>query len=163
MKSQIDCCPPEVYCPKQSPVGLSVALETARASSRASYEQAARLHLMPRIGKVPLARLTPAQFETWFAEHRAAGASTRSIRYARTVLGAALHQAKRWNMVGTNAAALIDPSRHQPKEIQPLTPEQARAASGGGRSSARRVGLCRDRERPPAWTSSAARCGFRWR
>jgi integrase len=97
-----------------------------RPRAWASYEQAVRLHLQPGIGKVALARLTPAQLETWFAEHQAAGASTRAIRYARTVLRAALNQAKRWNMVGTNAAALIDPPRHQPKEIQPLTPEQAR-------------------------------------
>jgi len=53
-------------------------------------------------------------------------ASTRSIRYARTVLRAALNQAKRWNMVGTNAAVLIDPPRPEAKEIQPLDPEQAR-------------------------------------
>jgi len=42
------------------------------------------------------------------------------------VLRAALGQARKWRLVADNVAALVDPPRHRTKEIQPLTPEQAR-------------------------------------
>jgi len=118
-------------------------LEHKRAKLRPrawlTYEQAVRLHLTPGIGKVLLARLAPAQVETWFRKHQEAGASARNVNYARTVLRAALNQARKWRLVGDNAAALIEPARHRAKEIQPLTPEQARAlleAARGQRLSA---------------------------
>jgi integrase len=91
-----------------------------------TYEQAIRLHLLPGLGKIPIARLTPAQVDRWFREHQTSGASARNIRYARTVLRAALSQARKWRLVNDNAAALVDAPRHEAKEIQPLTPEQAR-------------------------------------
>ena len=91
-----------------------------------TYEQAVRLHLAPGLGRIPLTRLTPVKIETWFREHHGAGATPRNIRYARTVLRAALNQARKWQMVHENVAALVEPPRHQTKQIQPLTPEQAR-------------------------------------
>jgi integrase len=98
-----------------------------RPRAWATYEQAVRLHLTPGIGKVVLTRLTPSQLDGWFREHQSKGASARAIRYARTVLRAALNQARRWRAVSENVAELVEAPRHQTKEIQPLTPEQARA------------------------------------
>jgi integrase len=92
-----------------------------------SYEQTVRLHLVPGLGKIVLARLKPAQLDAWFRQHQQDGASARSVRYARTVLRAALNQARRWRVVTDNVAALVEVPRHQAKEIQPLTPEHARA------------------------------------
>jgi integrase len=92
-----------------------------------TYQLAAELHLVPGIGKIPLARLTPQHVEEWFRAHQAAGASAHTIQYARAVLRAALNQALRWNLVSRNVAALVEPPRHVPREIQPLLPEQARA------------------------------------
>jgi len=97
-----------------------------RPRAWATYEQAVRLHLIPGIGRIALARLTPAQLDTWFREHQQHGASPRAIRYARSVLRAALNQARRWGAVSQNVAELVDAPRHQAREIQPLTPEQAR-------------------------------------
>jgi integrase len=91
-----------------------------------TYEQAVRLHLEPGLKKVKLAQLTPAHVEAWFQEHQKEGASARTIRYARTVLRIALNQARKWQFVSENAAALIDPPQHHAREIQPLNPEQAR-------------------------------------
>lgn len=101
----------------------------ARLRPRAwlTYEQAIRIHLVPGIGKLPLAKMKPAHLEAWFDRHLRAGASARNVRYARTVLRAALNQARKWRDVADNVATLIEPPRHQAKEIQPLTPEQARA------------------------------------
>lgn len=100
----------------------------ARLRPRAwlTYEQAVRLHLVPGIGKIALARLKPTQLDEWFRTHHVNGTSARNIRYARTVLRAALNQARKWRYVSDNVAALVEPPRHSPREIQPLTPEQAR-------------------------------------
>jgi integrase len=97
-----------------------------RSRAYATYVQAVDLHLAPGIGKVPVARLTPQHVQAWFTEHQKTGASARTIRYARTVLRAALNQALRWNLVVRNAAALVEPPRHVARQIQPLTPEEAR-------------------------------------
>ena len=58
--------------------------------------------------------------------HRANGASARTIRYARAVLRAALNQALRWELVSRNVAALTDPPCYRAREIQPLSPDQAK-------------------------------------
>ncbi len=92
-----------------------------------TYEQAVRLHLDPGIGKIPLARLSPVELEKWFTHHQTKDkASARNIRYARTVLRAALGQARKWRLVADNVARLVDPPRHRPKEIRPLSPDEAR-------------------------------------
>ena len=71
--------------------------------------------------------------------HRANGASARTIRYARAVLRAALNQALRWELVSRNVAALTDPPCYRAREIQPLSPDQAKillAAVAGHRLQA---------------------------
>lgn len=100
--------------------------QSLRPRAWLTYEQAVRLHLVPGIGKQSLARLSPAHVEQWFRKHRQDGTSARNVRYARTVLRAALNQARKWRLVSDNAAALVDPPRHRGREIQPLTPDQAR-------------------------------------
>lgn len=105
---------------------LTLKQATLRPRAYASYEQTIRAHLEPGLGRVRLARLTPQHVAAWFTTHQVHGASARTIRYARSVLRAALNQARRWDLVSRNAAALVEPPRHHAHEIQPLTPEQAR-------------------------------------
>ncbi len=97
-----------------------------RPRAFATYQQAVDLHLIPGIGKMPLAKLTPQHLQAWFTTHQERGATARTIRYSRAVLRAALNQALRWNLVVRNVATLVEPPRHVAQEIQPLTPEQAR-------------------------------------
>ena len=85
-----------------------------------------RDHLIPGLGQVPLTKLTPQHVARWFHVLGTNGASARTIRYARAVLRAALNQALRWELVSRNAAALTDPPKYRAREIQPLSPEQAR-------------------------------------
>lgn len=106
---------------------LTVKQAQLRPRAFASYERTIRAHIEPGLGRVRLARLAPQHVAAWFTTHQANGASARTIRYARNVLRAALNQALRWSLVSRNAAALVEPPRHRAHEIQPLTPEQARA------------------------------------
>src|SRR5262249_12311135 len=63
-----------------------------RGRTWATYETAVRLHLSPGIGKVAVAKLTPAHLEAWFQQLQNEGTSANRIRYARTVLRAALNR-----------------------------------------------------------------------
>ena len=105
---------------------LALKQTQLRPRAHATYELAVRVHLVPGLERVRLARLTPQHVSDWFQAHLAEGASARTIRYARSVLRAALNQAMRWGMVARNSAALTDPPRYRPREMQPLTPEQAK-------------------------------------
>ena len=91
-----------------------------------SYEQVVRNHLVPALGRLRLAKLGPRDVALWLRLQERDGVSARTRRYARAVLRAALNQALRWELVSRNAAALTAPPRYRPREIQPLTPEQAR-------------------------------------
>jgi integrase len=97
-----------------------------RSRTWAGYEATIRLHLVPQLGKTPLAKLTPGHVDAAFQQLQQNGTSANRIKYARTVLRAALNRARKWQLVSQNVAALVDPPRHRGKEIQPLTPEQAR-------------------------------------
>jgi len=97
-----------------------------RPRTWATYEASVRLHLVPTIGRVSLARLTPGHVEAMFQQLQQNGTSITRIRYARTVLRAALNRARKWQLVNQNVASLVDPPRHRAREIQPLTPEEAR-------------------------------------
>ena len=97
-----------------------------RPRTYTSYEHIVRAHLDPGLGRVRLAKLAPHDVAAWLRRHQKNGASARTTRYARSVLRAALNQALRWELVLRNAAALTDPPRYRAREIQPLTPDQAR-------------------------------------
>lgn len=105
---------------------VDVAKPAVRPSTYASYEALVRLHLVPGLGKIPLARLSPQHVQTLLNQKRDKGLSPRRVQYLRAVLRNALNQALRWGLVGRNAAALANPPKMERYQIQPWTPEQAR-------------------------------------
>jgi integrase len=96
-----------------------------RPSTFISYASLVRLHLIPEVGKVRLARLTPSQVQSLLNKKLASGLSPRRVEYVRSVLRQALGHALRWNLVSRNVAALTDRPRPVRKEIRPLDIEQA--------------------------------------
>jgi len=50
-----------------------VAKPRLRASTYESYDRMVRLHIIPAIGRVPLAKLTPQQVQTWLNDQRTSG------------------------------------------------------------------------------------------
>jgi integrase len=110
---------------------LASWLETVRPSLRARtwlrYEQYVRLHAIPGIGQVSLARLTPQHLQRLYADRLEGGLSAMSVRHLHAVLHRALQQATRWGLVARNVADLVTPPRAAHREMQTLSPEQARA------------------------------------
>ncbi len=91
------------------------------------YQQIARLHVVPAIGRVPLARLTPAHVDRMLNDGLANGQSPQSAAHWRAVLRTALNIAMRHGLVGRNVASLAEPPHIPEREVQALTPTAARA------------------------------------
>jgi len=103
-----------------------VARPTLRASTYSSYDDILRLHLVPGLGRIPIAKLAPDEVQSFLNAKLASGLSPRRVRYLHAVLRRALVTAERWGLVTRNVAKLVDPPRVPRYEIRPLTPEQAR-------------------------------------
>ena len=103
-----------------------VAKPTVRASTFSSYDGIVRLHLTADLGRIALAKLTPADVQQLLNAKRASGLSPRRVAYIHAVLRRALVTAERWDLVSRNVARLVEPPRVQHHEIRPLTPDEAR-------------------------------------
>jgi integrase len=109
---------------------LASWLETRRAElvveSWRRYEQCARLHITPHVGKIKLARLTAQHVQHVYAACLAEGLSTTTTRHVHAVLHRALESAVRLGLVARNVADMVDAPRKRRVEIHPLTREEAR-------------------------------------
>lgn len=107
-----------------------------RPSTWRRYEQIVRNQLIPHLGKLRLARLTPTDVEAMLRE---LDVSPRTAHHVKAVARAALARAVRHGLVMRNAAALAAAPHAKRREIQALSPEEVRrllAAIGGHRYEA---------------------------
>jgi integrase len=104
-----------------------IAKPTLRASTYSSYDSILVQHLIPGLGRIALAKLTPADVQAFLNAKSASGLSPRRVQYIHAVLRRALVTAERWGMVSRNVAKLVDAPRVPRHEISPLTPEQAKS------------------------------------
>lgn len=98
-----------------------------RPKTYRSYEQLMRVHVIPALGKVRLAKLTPQQVKVLYADRLASGRSQTTVRHIHAVLHTALEQAVRWDLVARNVTDLVDAPRMRHKEMLVLNAEQAKA------------------------------------
>jgi integrase len=102
-----------------------VAQPTLRASTYDSYDSILKLHLIPGLGRIAVAKLTPAEVQAFLNAKLESGLSPRRVQYIHAVLRRALVTAERWGLVSRNVAKLVDAPRVPHHEIRPLTPDQA--------------------------------------
>jgi integrase len=101
---------------------------TVRPKTYTSYSQLLRIHILPALGAVPLAKLDPPRVQRFLNDKLAEGRlSARTIQYLHAVLRAALGQAMKWRLVSVNVATLVDPPRAVRREVRALSPAEARA------------------------------------
>jgi integrase len=104
-----------------------VAKQRTRPMTWRGYEHLVRLHILPTLGRVRLAKLTPQHVHSLVTQKVSEGRlSSRTIQYMHSVLRAALNQAVRWRMVHYNAAAMVSTPRVTRREVPALTPADAR-------------------------------------
>ncbi|GAC1340176.1 MAG: site-specific integrase [Candidatus Dormibacteria bacterium] len=118
-------------------------LKASRASVRlttwAGYERYLRIHVVPRIGRVPMARIGAADLQQLYADLLDDGLKPMSVRHVHAILHRVLGQAVRWDAAVRNVADLVDPPRVIRTEMSVLSPEEARrflAAAAGDRLEA---------------------------
>ena len=106
-------------------------LESIRASVRyktwQQYEGLVRVHVLPNLGRVSLAKLQPSHLQRLYAGRLEAGASPKTVRNIHGTVHAMLAKAVRWGVVAQNAASLADPPRVPRRDLQMLTQQQVRA------------------------------------
>ncbi len=91
-----------------------------------SYEWIVRTHLIPGLGRTPLAKLTPQTLQAFLNERHTSGLTPASVKHINATLRAALSQAHRWQLVSQNVAKLITLPRSVRYEAKILTPTQAK-------------------------------------
>jgi len=102
-----------------------------RAWTYRGYEVHVRLHIKPVLGHVTLERIEPAHVQALLNRKLQEGLSSKSVRYIRGTLRAALQQAVRWGYLARNAAALVDGPRIERYEIKPFDATEARRLLDG--------------------------------
>jgi integrase len=138
---------------------------TIRPNTFNSYRAEVRNHLVPRLGHVRLRDLRPEHLNKLYGEllrsgyRYGGGLSARSVQYVHIVIGRALRDPVRWQLVVRNIAKDADPPKPERKDAKYWTPEQLRAF----------VEHDVDDRLQPLWilaaTTGARRgelCGLRW-
>lgn len=100
---------------------------SVRASTLDRYTRDVRIHIKPDLGKKSLSKLTIQDIQALINKKQKAGCSPNTIRHFHAVIRKALNVACKWELVSRNVATLVDRPRIPHFEIQPLSPEQARA------------------------------------
>ena len=93
-------------------------------STMDSYERLTRLHIVPRIGRVPLIKLTALQVQSMMREVSEV-AGVRTANACRTLLYSSIKQAMRWQLVSRNVAEAVDPIKKASQEMALWTPDEA--------------------------------------
>jgi integrase len=110
---------------------LEAWLETSRPRLRPStatrYRQLVEQQLVPALGHLKLASMTPAEVTKGLAGLQAGGLSPRTVSHCRAVLRTALADAERDGLVARNVARLATIARVPDPSPVVLSPDQATA------------------------------------
>lgn len=105
---------------------------TIRRSTFVGYEVMVRLHIIPALGHIRLAKLSPRDVERFLRDKREKPTkgkkvlSPRTVQLIRVVLRLALQQAVSWGMVGRNVVDLTRGPSVPQRKVNPLTADQVR-------------------------------------
>ena len=102
------------------------ARPSVRASTYRSYAMHLRLYLVPELGNVKLAELTPGHVQRLMNRMVASGLSPTTAVRVHATLRRALGEAERWGLVSRNVAKLVNMPKQERHEIEPFTPDEAR-------------------------------------
>jgi integrase len=101
--------------------------DTVRNTTFERYEQIARKHIVPEIGRVKLRALTPAHVRGLYRKKLESGLSARTVQYVHVTLHKALKQAVMDGLIPRNVADAVKAPQVNRKEVKPLTPAEVKA------------------------------------
>ena len=96
-------------------------------STAERYRSDIRLHIVPLLGRLRVAALTPQRVQSFINELTASGLGPRSVAHCRAVLRTALEQAQREGAIGLNGARHVTIPRQKRKQVATLSPTAAQA------------------------------------
>src|SRR5712691_4633755 len=97
-----------------------------RASTFRGYESKIRTHILPALGTLRVSHLTPQRLQAFLNERHRSGLSERTTAHLRDILRTALNDGAKWNLVARNVASLVDPPHVPEREVEGLSPAQAK-------------------------------------
>lgn len=106
---------------------LKAVKPSLRPNTFRRYEQYVHLHITPKLGRMPLTKLTAGDLQALYADRLDAGLSPTTVRHLHMLVHKALSQAMRWNLCTWNVADLVDAPRRGRQEMGTLNAEQAQA------------------------------------
>ena len=110
------------------------ARPSVKAATYEGYERMVRLHIVPELGRLRLARLSPQALSGLYRRLLNKGLAPKTVALVHAMLHRALFQAVRWGLVAVNVSDAADPPRPVRKEFRTLTVTEAerlmRAARG---------------------------------
>ena len=101
--------------------------DTVKQTTYESYERIIRVHLAPTLGGIKLKNLSPTHVRGLYREKLDSALSATSVQRIHALLHKALKQAVNDGLIPRNVTEAVAAPRQVRKEIQTLTPEQARA------------------------------------
>ena len=107
-----------------------VATKTA-TKTHERYSEIVALGIVPYIGQVKLAKLSPMHIQSAYAEalqsgrkNGKGGLSPRTVLHYHRILSQALKQAVKWQLLGRNPADAVEPPKPTHKEMMALDEDQ---------------------------------------
>jgi integrase len=101
--------------------------DTVRQRTFERYESIVRIHLASTLGRIKLKSLTPAHVRGLYRSKLDSGLAPRTVQYIHTTLHKALKQAVNDGLIPRNATEAVKAPRPTKKEVQTLSPSDARA------------------------------------
>ncbi|MHB8220775.1 MAG: tyrosine-type recombinase/integrase [Acidimicrobiales bacterium] len=88
------------------------------------YRAIARRTVLPALGNLRLSKLTAAHLDTLYASLTAKGNKATTVRRVHALIGTALHQAERWDLVDQNVSKRASPPPIRPAPVTAPSPEE---------------------------------------
>lgn len=98
-----------------------------RARTWVRYESLLRVHVLPRLGNLQLSKIRATHLQAILDDMTARGQAPRSVVQCHRVLGAALRQAQRWQMIAVNPAQAVQPPKPERPDLAIPTSAELRA------------------------------------
>jgi integrase len=88
------------------------------------YEAGARRVVIPAIGSIRLDKLTASDLDKLYASLTAEGKAPATVRRIHALIGSALRQAERWDLVERNVARLASPPPVRQAQVRAPSPDE---------------------------------------
>ena len=130
LKAQIEAQELAFVQPSSEKIGefIDTWLRRKRAEVRPTtwetYSRLAGRHIIPSLGYVPLAKLSPGAVQEWVDGLAASGLSTRTVSACRTVLRIAMQDAFRLGQVQQNVVDRTRAQRQAPRKVDAFMREE---------------------------------------